>query len=157
MFQKIDQLKIAFGMIIATFLLLFVATYYTFKVALKDGPIQLVDKDYYQIGLNYEKAIADKKNLEKQGYHFEILNSNLSVGKNEVEIAYKKGEEFLPNENLIIILEKGATDRYNQVVELEKRSNFYYATLDIPQSGKWLMTVKNLSNNFNQTFTIQIP
>lgn len=157
MFEKVDQLKIAFGMIITTFLLLFVATYYTFKVALKDGPIQLVDKDYYQVGLNYEKTLAEKKRLESEGYHFELLNPNLNVGKNDLQIAFKKGEEFLPNQNLILVLEKKATDKYNQVIDLEKGTNSYYTTLDIPQNGKWILTLKNLSNNFTQTFTIQIP
>lgn len=157
MFEKLDQLKIAFGMILATFIMLFVATFYTFKVALKDGPIQLVEKDYYQIGLNYEKTLAEKKSLEKEGYHFEILNSSWSVGKNEIQISYKKGEEFIPNESLILVVEKGATDKYNQVTNLEKGNNLYYTKLDIPKNGKWLMTVKSLDKNFSQTFTIEIP
>ncbi len=152
-----DELKVAFGMILLTFILLFVATFYTFKVALKDGPIQLVDKDYYQIGLNYEKTLEDRKKLEKQGYRFEILNQNLNLGKNELQVIYKKGDEFLPNQNLILVLEKGATDKYNQILDLEKGNNSYYTTLNISQSGKWILTLKSLNNNFAQSFTVQIP
>lgn len=157
MFGRVDSLKIAFGMILVTFLLLFVATYYTFRVALKDGPVQLVDKDYYQIGLNYEKTLAEKKNLKTQGYHFQILNSKFSLGKNDLQIAYKKGEEFLSNEKLVLVVEKKATDKYNRILHLENSGNIYTSQLDIPQSGKWLLTVKNLNNNFSETFNIEIP
>jgi hypothetical protein len=50
------NLKIAFSLIIITFLFLFFATFVTVRVAMS-SPTHLIDKNYYEIGLEYEKFV----------------------------------------------------------------------------------------------------
>ncbi|MCB1179656.1 MAG: FixH family protein [Leptospiraceae bacterium] len=137
------SLRYSFYMIIGVFLLLFVGTYYTFKVALSQ-PNELVDKNYYQVGVNYERTIANQKELVKAGYGFEIQTdlSTLKKGDNQIQVSFQKKEEKLVGKKVKIILERGATNKFNETFELnESESGLYSGNINFKDSGKWILTI----------------
>jgi nitrogen fixation protein FixH len=155
-------------MILAIFGLLFVATYHTFKVALS-APNELVDKDYYQVGLNYEKKIANIKKLKAEGYQFTVFTDldNLKKGINSIQIRFAKEgqiisegsiklkEEKLSGKKIQVLLERGATDKYNKAFILTEDSpGIYSGNLDIPDSGKWILTIASEEDSFMERKTI---
>lgn len=153
-----SSMRNAFLAIGLIFVGLFAATYYTFKVALRDGPIEVVDKNYYQVGLNYEKTIEDKRVLKAQGYHFEILSSDLKIGENVFLVQFKKGTEFLSGREGFLLLERGATDKYNRKIPLKSDENGYTAKLNIPSGGKWVVTLvlNESGKDFTESFVFQV-
>ena len=152
------SMQIAFLIIGLVFLALFSATYYTFKIALKDGPIEVVDKNYYQIGLNYEQAIKDKKLLKQEGYSFELVSRELHRGENLFRVNFKKGNKLLNQNSAYLILERGATDKFNRKINLQSDTQGYFTKLEIPSEGKWIVTVvaNEQSKEFSETFVFQV-
>ncbi len=162
------SLRRAFYVILGAFGLLFIATYHTFKVALS-APNELVDKDYYQVGLNYEKKIANIKKMKAEGYQFTIFTdiNNFQKGTNPFHVRFAKEgqiisnnsiqltEEKLSGKKIQVLLERGATDRYNKSFLLTEDSpGMYSGNLDIPETGKWILTIASEEDSFQERKTI---
>ncbi|MBP9889903.1 MAG: FixH family protein, partial [Leptospiraceae bacterium] len=69
--NKVNQptLRFAFTMMGLAFAALIGATWYTVKIAMA-GHEPVMDRNYYEKGLNYEKEIAESLQMKSEGYHF---------------------------------------------------------------------------------------
>ncbi|TGJ99451.1 nitrogen fixation protein FixH [Leptospira semungkisensis] len=156
------SLKRAFLLIKLTFLSLFVATFFTVKIALA-GHTPPVDSDYYEKGLRYDQTVASQKELLASGYHFEsnLLSdpNSLKVGKQNILIFLKKGEEPIRGADLEFRLERSATDSFNKILHLKEVSaGKYSGELDIPFAESWRIQIsaKTESGTLQKTTQIKV-
>lgn len=146
MFKHMDKsLRYTFYGIITTFLLLFWATYHTLKIAFTDHE-GVMNKDYYEIGLNYEKFIEEQKKLMEEGYHFEGNlfgeHPTLKSGDNKFSIGFFRGDVPIEDAKISLKLEKRATDKYTKVLVLPATSKgIYEGFTNLNMEGKWFLTV----------------
>lgn len=151
MFSSMDKsLRYTFYGIIATFMLLFLATYHTLKIAFS-GHEGVMNKDYYEVGLNYEKFIDEQKKLIEEGYHFEGLlfgdHPTLKPGENPVSLRFFKGETPISNAKITLRLEKRATDKFTRISEIPQGDEGKYeGTIEIAAEGKWFLTITGDDN-----------
>ncbi|PJZ70457.1 hypothetical protein CH373_05130 [Leptospira perolatii] len=160
-----SSLKKAFILITLAFLGLFLATFFTVRIALSGhtGPI---DKDYYEKGLNYENVIAEQKEMILKGYSFKIDSSLLSSGvlelkkgKQNFAISLEKLGQPVSEANITLKIERSATDKFNQSVQLsEKKKGIYQGELNIPMTGVWQasLTAKTPEGMYAKGYTIQV-
>ena len=139
------SVKIAFFWIITLFIGLFIATYVTIQYANRD-PIQVIESNYYEKGLNYEKVISEQKKMIAEGYSFrgDIFNENyiLHKGQNKVSISFEKKGKQVPDSKITLRVERGATDRYNSVYRMKAApGGEYTAEINIVYEGPWFVTV----------------
>lgn len=144
------SVKIAFFWIITLFIGLFVATYVTIQYANRD-PIQVIEKNYYEKGLNYEKEIRDQKEMIAEGYRItgNIFSDGyyLKKGKNPVSIAFYLKNTIVPDSVISLQIERGATDRFNKSVSLQKNSSGeFVGEIDIAFEGPWVITATAVTN-----------
>ncbi|TGJ98459.1 nitrogen fixation protein FixH [Leptospira langatensis] len=140
------SLKRAFLLIKLTFLGLFVATFFTVKIALA-GHTQPVDSDYYEKGLRYDQTVASQKEMIASGYHFEspLLSElhPLKVGKQNILVSLKKGNEPITGADMEFRLERNATDSFNKTVVLKEiQPGNYSGELEIPFAESWRVEIK---------------
>lgn len=141
-----SSLKMAFSLIGLLFLGLFIATYYTFKIA-GNGHEGIVDKAYYEKGLNYEKEIKQKSELKKLGYRLDskVLQKeeSLYIGENTLNVNFNRDGQAVEKAKLSWTLERGATNRYNTSSTFtEKEKGNYTSQLNIPAGGQWILNIK---------------
>ncbi len=139
------SLKYTFYGIIAIFMSLFVATYHTLKVAFTNNE-GVMNKNYYEVGLKYERVIEEQKKLQEEGYHFEgslLMDSpTLKKGINEIQISFLKGKEFLSDSSVEVKIEKRATEKFTRSTSLQSSaSGIFQGTLSIETEGKWFLTI----------------
>lgn len=144
------SLRYTFYGIIATFLLLFLATYHTLKIAFS-GHEGVMNKDYYEVGLNYEKLIEEQKKLIEEGYHFEGTifgeNPTLKSGENPISIKFLKGDAPISDARVTVKLEKRATDKFTKIFDIQSFENGRYeGVLSIASEGKWFITITGSDN-----------
>jgi len=150
MFKGMDQsLKYTFYGIFAIFLSLFAATYHTLKVAFT-GNEGVMNKNYYEVGLNYEKFIEDQKVMIEEGYHFEgsllSLNPSLKKGVNTIEIEFLKGNDKLNTAEVELKIEKRATDNFTKITKLTREDNGkYIGNIELQNEGKWFITITGIA------------
>lgn len=162
------SVKMAFFLIGVMFLCLFIATAITIQHA-SSQPISVVESDYYEKGLNYEKSIQDLKDLKAEGYSFsgEMFSDDFTfkTGDNEIVMSFTKNGQEIPSAEVTLLLERSTTDKYNVPLKLincsdasMKSETFRWAkvcvqdgkvsagkfvgNLRIPGKGLWLITVK---------------
>jgi len=151
MFKHMEKsLRYTFYGIIATFLLLFLATYHTLKIAFS-GHEGVMNKDYYEVGLNYEKFIEEQKKLIGEGYHFEGIlfgeHPILKPGENPISIKFFRGDTPISDARVTVKLEKRATDKFTKIVDIQPIENGKYeGILDIATEGKWFITITGNDN-----------
>lgn len=146
-FKDLDKsVKWAFYAMGVTFILLFIATGITIHIATKDHE-PVLDPNYYEKGLNYEKAYEDIKVMKQDGY--EVLSPlfddrfPLNLGDNEVIIDFNKSGEGIDEAKVSILRERGATFKFNQNFPMENLGNGQYKTnLTIPELGQWVLTIR---------------
>ncbi|MCP5510307.1 MAG: FixH family protein [Leptospiraceae bacterium] len=152
------SLRYTFYGIIAIFLSLFVATYYTLRIAF-EGHEGVVRTDYYEIGLNYNKYLQDQKALVKEGYKFDSkLNerSFLRLGNNPIEIKFYKNDTLLSDSSVVIKLERRATKKFDKTLKLQiDQDGNHRGEIDINSTGQWILTLmgthdgKTLQESYN--------
>ena len=159
------SVKIAFFLIGVMFLCLFIATAVTIQHT-SSQPISVVESDYYEKGLNYEKTIRDLKELKAEGYNFsgEVFSDNFTfkTGDNEIVVFFTKNGQEIPSAEVTLLLERSTTDKYNVPLKLVNCSDAsikseinqvcikngkvspgkFVGNLRIPGKGLWLITVK---------------
>jgi hypothetical protein len=138
-------MKWAFSFVWLAFAGLMTATYITVKIA-NQGHESVVDPQYYEKGLNYEKEIESQKKLSKLGFSFRspTLEDGYAFkqGKNPIEIEFLKIQEKVLDAKLTVSIERGATQKYNSVTELSINSDGkYIGDLEVPLIGEWYLTV----------------
>jgi len=135
------SVKIAFFWIWVAFAMLMLATWFTFKVALRD-PVQVIDKHYYEKGLEFEENIQLQKQLIKDGYRMDGFPEKLTTGDNAVILQLRKNEKNVTDAKVTLLLERLATDRFNVRLGLiADASGNYTGNLSVADNGKWLLTV----------------
>ncbi|MEM7179951.1 MAG: FixH family protein [Spirochaetota bacterium] len=141
--KKLDSsLKYAFSLIVLLFLALFAATWFTVKVSLQ-GHEKIVDPNYYEKGLNYEKAIAAKREMHRQGYSLQFPEEKpeLRLGKNKIQIQFHKQNQAVAEAKLSVKLARGATYRFDKSYGMQSvGEGLHVSQVEVPASGEWLMT-----------------
>ena len=136
------SLKYAFSLIILLFIALFIATWYTVKISLQ-GHEKIVDPQYYEKGLNYERAIAAKREMHRQGYllQFPEEKPELYVGSNKIQIRFHRKDQPIAQAKLSVKLARGATYRFDKNYKMQNNGEgLHVSQIEIPAEGEWLMT-----------------
>ncbi|AIT10950.1 FixH family protein [Leptospira santarosai] len=142
------SMKLAFAWIWIAFIVLIFATAVTIRYANENytGPIE---RDYYEIGLNYEKSVLEQKKMIEEGYHYESVlfspNPNLKLGKNAIVIRFLKSGIPVSGAKVRIQIERSATDLWNRSFLLEedpKTNGNYLGVLEFSETGPWVLSVK---------------
>ncbi|TGM86679.1 FixH family protein [Leptospira licerasiae] len=139
------SLKRAFWVIKIAFLALFVATFFTVKLALA-GHTPTIDSNYYEKGLKYEQSILSQRKMIEAGYGFQsdwIKNPNsLRSGKQDLLLEFKHGEQKIKGAQIQVQLDKTATEKFNESIVLQETSpGKYQGTLSIPFPGEWRISI----------------
>ncbi|NCN09351.1 MAG: nitrogen fixation protein FixH [Leptospira sp.] len=162
-FKDLDKsVKAAFYAMGVIFIGLIIATAITIYIANKDHE-DVIDRNYYEKGLNYEKTLEDNRIMEKEGYS---ISGNLFTerlpfirGKNIVELSFLKKDEPIDDGSLLLIRERGATKKFTESYQFTNLGNGKYkAEIDIPEIGQWVITVygKHASRTFRKTIQIVV-
>ena len=128
-----------------TFALLLGATYWTVKLAFA-GHEAVMDPNYHEIGLNYEKTLASTKQMLAEGYELQSTlftdRLPLTSGNNRIEIRFVKGTEPVSGAELKLRRERGATTKFTQDFDLKETSPGVYTTdsFTVPDLGHWVVT-----------------
>jgi hypothetical protein len=144
-FRDLDSsVRWAFYAMGFVFLCLFIATGITIQIALK-GHEPIVDPNYYEKGLNYEKTLADIRLMKQEGYSLEgsIFEERLPLqtGVNTISVQFLKNDQPITNAKIWLLRERGATFKFNQNYELQHAGEGIYTTpIDIPDVGQWVLT-----------------
>ncbi|PJZ26374.1 nitrogen fixation protein FixH [Leptospira hartskeerlii] len=139
------SLKRAFWVIKIAFLALFVATFFTVKLALA-GHTPTIDSNYYEKGLKYEQSILSQRKMIEAGYGFQanwIQNpSALHSGKQELELEFQHGQQKIKDAQIQVQLDKTATEKFNEIITLKETSpGKYKGMLSIPFPGEWRISI----------------
>ncbi|EMY15549.1 FixH family protein [Leptospira weilii str. Ecochallenge] len=142
------SMKLAFTWIWIAFIALISATAVTIRYANENytGPIE---REYYEIGLNYEKSILEQRKMLEEGYHYESVlfspNPNLKLGKNPILIRFLKSGIPVGGAKIGVQIERSATDLWNRSFLLKedpKTKGNYLGVLEFSEIGPWVLSIK---------------
>ncbi|GBF51876.1 hypothetical protein LPTSP4_34140 [Leptospira ryugenii] len=142
MFKNLDpSLRKAMYVVLAAFLCLVGATFYTIRLTYQQYE-PVMDKDYYEIGLNYEKTIRDQKELMSAGYRLDLnwgANADILPKENLIlQVSLLQNESKVPSEEVKLILERNATvSKTLRLVLNEKETGVFSAKLPDLDPGTW--------------------
>ncbi|TGM40445.1 hypothetical protein EHQ75_08305 [Leptospira levettii] len=142
------SLRNAMYVVLFSFTGLVAATFYTIRLTYKHFE-PVMDKNYYEIGLNYEKAIENQKELIKQGYK---LSSNwdkttiLPLGELDLTVTLNQNESFVKADSMYVILERNATTKNTTRYDLKPSDLNFIGKIPLKESGTWNMRlIANIS------------
>lgn len=144
-----SSLKIAFYLIGFAFVGLLVATYITVKISMQ-GHEGIVDPNYYEKGLKYEKHLEANKKMIEAGYRFEsslLTAPSILLGKNNIAVGLFKNENKVSDAKVYLTIERSATNKFNQKIELSFKDDKYLGELEVPKNGIWVITLIALVPN----------
>ena len=162
--NKVNQptLRFAFTMMGLAFAALIGATWYTVKIAMA-GHEPVMDRNYYEKGLNYEKEIAESLQMKSEGYHFVsgliTKETTLQTGTNQIQIAILKKDLPVNGAKLFITKERTATGKFTEKKELNfTKDGNYTGNLEFPHEGEWQLTLNaNVDGkSFEKTFMVSV-
>lgn len=122
-------------MLIFFFSMLIFATYQTLKIANKDYE-GVMDKNYYEKGLNFEKELNLKNTLLKEGYELKFQNSKLNI--EDLKIEFTKNGKFIPNQKIKLLIERPNTSKENMEFVLDESKEYYTKKIETLKKGKWI-------------------
>ncbi|PJZ36250.1 hypothetical protein CH354_14230 [Leptospira levettii] len=135
------SLRNAMYVVLFSFTGLVAATFYTIRLTYKHFE-PVMDKNYYEIGLNYEKAIENQKELIKQGYK---LSTNwdkttiLPLGELDLTVTLNQNESFVKADSMYVILERNATTKNTTRYDLKPSDLNFIGKIPLKESGTWNM------------------
>lgn len=140
-----NSVKFLFILLGLAFAALIGATWHTVNIAMA-GHEPVIDKFYYEKGMNYEKEIAKSKQMQIEGYRFESTviekEQNLKKGNNEVQVKFLLKDTPVNTAKLFVTRERTATSKFTEKKELGfDKDGVYKANIDFPDDGKWLVTL----------------
>lgn len=140
--NSVKFLSIVLGI---AFLALIGGTWYTIKIAM-EGNEPVIDKFYYEKGLNYEKEIAKRKQMQLEGYRFESIfsekNAFLKRDSNEIQVGFFVKDAAVNDAKIFITRERAATNKFTEKKELIfDKDGIYKANLSFPHDGQWQITL----------------
>ena len=157
--NTMDSVKFSKWILSLSFLALFGATYYTIKVSFT-GHEAVIDKNYYEKGLNYEKEIADTVLLKQEGYRLEtnLLTDSLKVGDNPVDIKLFLKDQKIQTNSIVLIKERPATEKFNSIQKLHPVEGNFKSKIDFSFEGDWRITIRTKINdkNFERSFLVNV-
>ncbi|MCC5815502.1 MAG: FixH family protein [Leptospira sp.] len=160
-FKELDKsVRYAFYAMGFIFICLFIATGITINVAM-DGHEPVVDPNYYEKGLNYEKVLEDIKIMKQEGYNIQsaLFEDRLPLqrGDNDVVIHFTKSGEDLDTAEISIVRERGATFKFNETFPMKNiGQGKYQANVQIPELGQWMLTIKATDKGRTLSKTIKV-
>jgi hypothetical protein len=157
--NTMDSVKFSKWILSFSFLALFGATYHTIKLSFT-GHEAVIDKNYYEKGLNYEKEIADNVLLKKEGYRLDsnLLTDSLKVGSNPVEVKLFLKEQKIQTNSVLLIKERPATEKFNSIQKLEPIEGNFQSKIEFPFEGDWRITLRTKidNKNFERSFLVNV-
>ena len=140
-----NSVRFLFTILGLAFAALIVATWHTINVAMA-GHEPVIDKNYYEKGMDYEKEIAKSKQLQIEGYRFESIllqaGSNLTKAKQEVQVKLIQKDAPVNDAKLFLTRERTATNKYTEKTELIfDKDGVYKANLEFPFDESWQVTL----------------
>ncbi|XDD48842.1 FixH family protein [Leptospira sp. WS92.C1] len=157
------SMKQAFAWVWIAFIALISATVVTLRYA-NEGYTGPIEKEYYEKGLNYEKAILEQKKMLAEGYSYEsdlFKNPHLKKGKNEISIRFQKSGVPIGEAEIRVQIERPATDIWNRSILLKENSKskgLYQGLLEFPEDGLWIFSLqgKTKGKTLNKTIELKI-
>ncbi|MBK8398959.1 MAG: FixH family protein [Leptospiraceae bacterium] len=157
-----STVRFAFTMVGLAFAALIGATWYTVKIAM-DGHEPVMDKNYYEKGLNYEKEIAESIQMKSEGYRFEssimTAESGLTKEPTDIEIRIFKNETPVNNAKLFLTKGRTATNKFTEKKEIIfDKEGIYRGNLNFLHEGEWQITLnaKVENRSFEKTFMVLV-
>ncbi|MCW7509573.1 FixH family protein [Leptospira levettii] len=142
------SLRNAMYVVLFSFTGLVAATFYTIRLTYKHFE-PVMDKNYYEIGLNYEKAIENQKELIKQGYKLSTnwdKTSILPLGELDLTVTLNQNESFVKADSMYVILERNATTKNTTRYDLKPSDLNFIGKIPLKESGTWNMRlIANIS------------
>lgn len=140
MFKELHpSLRSAMYVVLFSFTALVAATFYTIRLTYKSFE-PVMDKNYYEIGLNYEKAIENQKELLKQGF---LIKSNwdnqtiLPLGESEIAVQLEKAGALTQASSITVFLERNATTKNTAHYKLKQKANGFSGNIPLIEKGTW--------------------
>lgn len=144
MFKNLHpSLRNAMYVVLLSFTALVAATFYTIRLTYKHFE-PVMDKNYYEIGLNYEKAIENQKELLKQGYKLTTNWDNttlLPMGNLDLTVTLHQNEKIAKADSLYVILERNATTRNTTRYDLKPSDLGFKGNIPLKETGTWNMRI----------------
>ncbi|MDX1958509.1 MAG: FixH family protein [Leptospiraceae bacterium] len=129
-------------LLVIFFSLLFIGTYITLKIAYKDYE-GVMEKNYYEKGLNFEKEIEVQKKLLALGYRIEVENlESIKVGQKEIKLIVSKNNTTLTDvKSVKLLLEKPSTSKFNKDYTFKStEKGVFTEKVEITSKGKWILS-----------------
>ncbi|WP_243836510.1 FixH family protein [Leptospira meyeri] len=140
MFKELHpSLRNAMYVVLFSFTALVAATFYTIRLTYKNFE-PVMDKNYYEIGLNYEKAIENQKELLKQGYLIKTNWDNqslLPIGESEISVQLEKSGTVTNAKSMAVYLERNATTKNTARYELKPTPSGFVGKIPLLERGTW--------------------
>ncbi|MDF3819932.1 FixH family protein [Leptospira sp. 96542] len=140
MFQNLHpSLRNAMYMVLVSFIALVSATVYTIRLTYKHFE-PVMDKNYYEIGLNYEKAIENQKTLMQEGYS---IQSNwdqatiIPMGEHLIKVNIEKYGYAVATPKVTLTLERNATTSQTLKYDLKQDVGHFVANINLKEKGTW--------------------
>ncbi|MCW7500445.1 FixH family protein [Leptospira soteropolitanensis] len=142
MFKELHpSLRNAMYVVLISFTALVAATFYTIRLTYKNFE-PVMDKNYYEIGLNYEKAIENQKELLKEGYLIKTNWDNqilLPMGESEISVQLEKNgtQTNSSAKTMTVFLERNATTKNTARYDLKPTPNGFVGKIPLLEKGTW--------------------
>lgn len=137
------SLRNAMYVVLFSFTALVAATFYTIRLTFQHFE-PVMDKNYYEIGLNYEKAIENQKELLSQGFQ---LNTNwdkttlLPLGELDLNVSLNQNGVAAKADSVYIILERNATTKNTARYDLKPSNLDFVGKIPLNEKGTWNMRI----------------
>ncbi|TGK49645.1 FixH family protein [Leptospira bouyouniensis] len=149
MFKELHpSLRNAMYVVLFSFTALVAATFYTIRLTFKHFE-PVMDKNYYEIGLNYEKAIENQKELLNQGYKLTTNLDNttlLPLGEIDLNVTLNQKETLVKADSIYVILERNATTKNTTRYDLKPSNLSFTGKIPLKETGTWnLRIISNIN------------
>ncbi|MGV3666433.1 MAG: FixH family protein [Leptospira bouyouniensis] len=149
MFKELHpSLRNAMYVVLFSFTALVAATFYTIRLTFKHFE-PVMDKNYYEIGLNYEKAIENQKELLNQGYKLTTNWDNMTLlplGEIDLNVTLNQKETLVKADSIYVILERNATTKNTTRYDLKPSNLSFTGKIPLKETGTWnLRIISNIN------------
>ncbi|ABZ95883.1 hypothetical protein EHQ92_15625 [Leptospira biflexa] len=142
------SLRNAMYVVLFSFFALVAATFYTIRLTFQHFE-PVMDKNYYEIGLNYEKAIQNQKELLNEGYKLTTNWDNttlLPLGELDLKVSLYQNEKLAKADSMYIILERNATTKSTKKYDLKPSNDSFTGKVPLKETGTWnLRIISNIN------------
>ncbi|WP_244147779.1 FixH family protein [Leptospira yanagawae] len=137
------SLRNAMYVVLFSFTALVAATFYTIRLTFQHFE-PVMDKNYYEIGLNYEKAIENQKDLLSQGYQLTTNWDNttlLPLGESNLTVSLNQKGVLAKADSIYIVLERNATTKHTARYDLTPSNLSFTGKISLKETGTWNLRI----------------